>query len=167
MSCEGRQNVVENLFTELSNNIRPYKIGEHKHIPEIQKILYNCNKKNVSFSFTPHVIPVNRGILSTIYVKLKKARNIKNIKNILIQKYSNNNFIKILKDSKHIPSINDVIGTNNCVINVFKDKVKNRAIIISVIDNLIKGASGQAIQNMNIKFGFNVTEGLKFNPIFP
>ena len=115
-------------------------------------------------SFTPHVIPINRGISSSIYIKLAKGKNIKNIRNFFEK--NNFTFLKILK-SNQIPTIKDVIGTNSCFFNIFQDRIKGRIIIISVIDNLIKGAAGQAIQNMNLKYKFKEDEGLNFNPVFP
>ena len=165
ISGAGRKSVTENLFSEVNNSIRPYKIAEHKHLAEIEKCISNTNnKKNVTVSFTPHVIPINRGIASNIYLKLQKGKNIKNIKNFFEKK--NYTFLKILKANK-IPEIKDVIGTNYCFFNIFPDRIKDRIIIISVIDNLIKGAAGQAIQNMNLKYNFKEDEGLNFNPIFP
>ena len=100
-----------------------------------------------------------RGILSTIYVNLNKGVNIKKLENTFKNQYSKNRFVKILKTNSLI-STNDVINTNNCFIAICKTKYKNRVIILSVIDNLIKGGAGQAIQNMNIKYGFNETKGL-------
>ena len=122
------------------------------------------NKKNVNVSFTPHVIPINRGISSNIYIKLQKGKKIRDIRSV----FENNNFtfLKMLKLNQ-IPTINDVIGTNYCFFNIFPDRIKGRIIIISVIDNLIKGAAGQAIQNMNLNYNFKEDEGLDFNPIFP
>ena len=121
-------------------------------------------KKKINISFTPQVIPINRGILSNIYVKLNKGRNLNSIRKLFDN--SNYNFLKILKLNQ-VPSINDLVGTNYCFFNVFKDRIRDRIIIISVIDNLVKGAAGQAIQNMNLKYGFSENEGLSFNPIFP
>ena len=100
-----------------------------------------------------------RGILSTIYVNLSKGVSIKNLENTLKSQYLKNRFVKILKTNSLL-STNDVINTNNCFIVICKTKYKNRVIILSVIDNLIKGGAGQAIQNMNIKYGFNETRGL-------
>ena len=161
----GKKSVTENLFTEVSNSIKPYKIAEHKHLDEIEKCISNySNKKNINVSFTPHVIPINRGILSNIYIKLEKGKSIKNIKNMFEKK--NFTFLKMLKLNE-IPTIKDVVGTNYCFFNVFPDRIKGRIIIISVIDNLIKGAAGQAIQNMNLIYNFKEDEGLDFNPIFP
>ena len=106
-----------------------------------------------------------RGILSTIYVDLCKGVSIKNSENTLKSQYSKNRFVKILKTNSLL-STNDVINTNNCSIVICKTKYKNRVIILSVIDNLIKGGAGQAIQNMNIKYGFNETKGLIWNTYF-
>ena len=165
ISGAGKKSVTENLFTEVSNTIKPYKIAEHKHLDEIEKCISNySNKKNINVSFTPHVIPINRGILSNIYIKLEKGKSIKNIKNMFEKK--NFTFLKMLKLNE-IPTIKDVVGTNYCFFNVFPDRIKGRIIIISVIDNLIKGAAGQAIQNMNLIYNFKEDEGLDFNPIFP
>ena len=159
----GKKSVTENLFSEVSNSIKPYKIGEHKHLAEIEECIskYN-NGKKVKISFTPHVIPINRGILSNIYVSLEKGKNIKSIKKIFEKKTFT--FLKILKKNQ-IPTIKDVVGTNYCFFNIFPDRIKGRIIIISVIDNLIKGAAGQAIQNMNLIYKFKENEGLEFNPV--
>ena len=162
ISGAGKKNVTENLFSEMNNTLRPYKIASHKHLIEIENCLkkYNSNK-NVTVSFTPHVIPINRGISSNIYLKLKRGKKIKDIRKF----FENQNylFLKLLNKDK-IPLIKDVVGTNYCFFNVFEDRIKNRIILISVIDNLIKGASGQAIQNMNLLFNFKEEEGLLFNP---
>ena len=159
----GKKSVTENLFSEVSNSIKPYKIGEHKHLAEIEECIskYN-NGKKVKISFTPHIIPINRGILSNIYVSLEKGKNIKSIKKIFEKKTFT--FLKILKKNQ-IPTIKDVVGTNYCFFNIFPDRIKGRIIIISVIDNLIKGAAGQAIQNMNLIYKFKENEGLEFNPV--
>ena len=106
-----------------------------------------------------------RGIFSTIYVNLNKGVNIKKLENTLKSKYSKNRFVKILKTNSLL-STNDVINTNNCSIVISKTKYEKRVIILSVIDNLIKGGAGQAIQNMNIKYGFNETKGLIWNTYF-
>ena len=165
ISGAGRKSITENLFSEVSNSIKPYKIAEHKHLAEIEKCISNCSgKKNIKVSFTPHVIPINRGISSNIYIKLEKGKSIKAIRNLFEKK--NFSFLKILKTNQ-IPSIKDVVGTNYCFFNIFQDRIKGRIIIISVIDNLIKGAAGQAIQNMNLKYKFKENEGLDFNPVSP
>ena len=145
----------KNLYESLS----AYGVGFHRHNSEIQQEINNHSKKKFSFTFTPHLTPMFRGILSTIYVDLNKGVSIKKLENTLNSQYSKNRFVKILKTNSLL-STNDVINTNNCSIVICKTKYKNRVIILSVIDNLIKGGAGQAIQNMNIKYGFNETKGL-------
>ena len=146
----------KNLYESLS----AYGVGFHRHNSEIQQEIDNHTKKKFSFTFTPHLSPMFRGILSTIYVDLNKGVSIKKLENTLNSEYSKNRFVKILKTNSLL-STNDVINTNNCSIVICKTKYKNRVIIISAIDNLIKGGAGQAIQNMNIKYNFPEYKGLK------
>ena len=146
----------KNLYESLSS----YAVGFHRHNSEIQQEIDSYTKKKFSFTFTPHLTPMFRGILSTIYVDLNKGVNIKKLEKTLNKEYSKSRFVKILKTNSLL-STNDVINTNNCSISICKTKYKNRVIILSAIDNLIKGGAGQAIQNMNIKYGFNETKGLK------
>ena len=148
----------KNLYESLS----AYGVGFHRHNSEIQQEIDSHTKKKFSFTFTPHLIPMFRGILSTIYVDLNKGVSIKKLEKTLNTEYSKSRFVKILKTNSLI-STNDVINTNNCSIAICATKYKNRIIILSAIDNLIKGGAGQAIQNMNIRFGFNETQGLKWN----
>ncbi|MDB9937456.1 N-acetyl-gamma-glutamyl-phosphate reductase [Candidatus Pelagibacter sp.] len=146
----------KNLYESLS----AYGVGFHKHNSEIQQEIDKYTKRKFSFTFTPHLTPMFKGILSTIYVDLNKGVNIKNLEKTLNSEYSKSRFVKILKlDS--LVSTNNVINTNNCSISICKTKYKNRVIILSAIDNLIKGGAGQAVQNMNIKYGFNETKGLE------
>ncbi len=144
----------------LYESISAYGVGFHRHNSEIDQELKKNTNSKLNFSFTPHLTPMFRGILSTIYVDLKPNSSIKKIVRILKEFHKKNKFVKILKSDSMI-STNDVINTNNCIISVCKTKYKNRVIILSAIDNLIKGGSGQAIQNMNIKFNFKQSEGLK------
>ena len=123
------------------------------------KHLIRLQKKRVNFTFNPHLLPTFRGILSTIYVKPKKNISISKLRKTLIKFYKKNNFIKILKPNTFL-STNDVINTNYCYISVCKSKYKNKIIVLSAIDNLIKGGTGQAIQNLNIFFNFNKKMGL-------
>ena len=145
----------KNLYESLS----AYGVGFHRHNSEIQQEIDNHTKNKFSFTFTPHLSPMFRGILSTIYLDLKKGVNIKKLEKTLNDQYSKNRFVKILKEGTPITT-NDVINTNNCYLSICKTKYKNRIIILSVIDNLIKGGAGQAIQNMNLKFNFPETKGL-------
>jgi len=145
----------KNLYESLS----AYGVSVHRHNSEIQQELdHNTFKKN-NFQFTPHLTPMFRGILSTIYLDLKKGINQKKINFCLKKFYKNQPFIKIAKQDKLL-STNDVINTSNCIISVCKSKYKGKIILLSVIDNLIKGGSGQAVQNMNIFYGFNERQGL-------
>ena len=146
----------KNLYESLS----AYGIGFHRHNSEIDQMIKKYSKQKFTFSFTPHLSPMFRGILSTIYVDLKKGKSINNLHNQLSKFYKKSKFIKIKKQNSLI-STNDVINTNNCIISVCKSRYKDKAIILSAIDNLIKGGAGQAIQNMNILYNFNVKEGLR------
>ncbi|MDA9071704.1 N-acetyl-gamma-glutamyl-phosphate reductase [Candidatus Pelagibacter sp.] len=150
-----KKNKDKNLYESLSS----YGVGFHRHNSEIQQEIDNHSKKRFSFTFTPHLVPMFRGILSTIYLDLNKGVNTKKLEKALNDEYSKSKFVKILKQ-KTLISTNDVINTNNCHISICKTKYKNRVIILSVIDNLIKGGAGQAIQNMNLKFNFPETKGL-------
>jgi len=145
----------KNLYESLSS----YAVGFHRHNSEIQQEIDNNTKKKFSFTFTPHLTPMFRGILSTIYLDLNKGVNIKILERTLNHAYLKCRFVKILKKNTLI-STNDVINTNNCHLSICETKYKNRVIILSAIDNLIKGGAGQAIQNMNLKFNFPETKGL-------
>ncbi len=144
-----------NLYESLS----AYGVGFHRHNSEIHQMLTKYTNNNIDFIFTPHLTPMFRGILTTIYVDLKKNITQKKIIRILKKFYKDSSFIKILKNDSLI-STNDVINTNNCLISICKTRFKNKIIILSAIDNLIKGGAGQAIQNLNIKFKFPIKTGL-------
>ena len=146
----------KNLYESLS----AYGVGFHRHNSEIDQELKNNSSSKINFTFTPHIIPMFRGILSTIYLDLEKNVNQSKIIKTLEMSYKGENFVKIL-DSDKLLSTNDVINTNNCFITVCKSKYKNKIIIISAIDNLIKGGAGQAVQNLNNKFNFPEKTGLK------
>ncbi|MDC0200606.1 N-acetyl-gamma-glutamyl-phosphate reductase [Candidatus Pelagibacter sp.] len=147
--------VNKNLYESLS----AYGVGFHRHNSEIQQELNYHSKKKVKFIFTPHLSPMFRGILSTIYLDIKKGVNINHVSSKLKNFYKNDAFVKILPTNSHI-STNDVINTNYCHVSVCKSKYRNKLIILSAIDNLIKGGAGQAIQNLNYYFGFNEKKGL-------
>ena len=144
----------------LYDSIRAYGVGFHRHSAEIDQELNNIGKKKVSYTFTPHLSPMFRGILSTIYLDLKKKDSINKIQNILKRYYKKNKFIKILPLNTIIGT-SEVMNTNNCYISLCKTRYKNKVILLSAIDNLIKGGAGQAVQNMNLRFGINEYEGLK------
>ena len=145
----------KNLYESLS----AYGVGFHRHNSEIQQELNKYSKNKIEFTFTPHLSPMFRGILSTIYLDLKKNISINYVNSKLEKFYKNDAFVKILPINSLI-STNDVINTNYCHVSLCKIKSKNRFIILSAIDNLIKGGAGQAVQNLNNYFGYNVKKGL-------
>ena len=145
----------KNLYDSLS----VYGVSYHRHNSEIQQELNNYSKKKIEFTFTPHLSPMFRGILSTIYLDIKNNISINNINSKLKEFYKKDNFVKILPINSFI-STNDVINTNYCYLSVCKSKNKNKLIILSAIDNLIKGGAGQAVQNLNYYFDYNVKKGL-------
>ena len=144
----------------LYNSLSAYGVGYHRHNSEIYQELKKYSKSNLSFNFTPHLLPMFRGILSTIYVDLNSNTNQEKIIKNLVKFYKKDKFIKILSKNRLI-STNDVINSNYCYISICKTKNKNKVIILSAIDNLIKGGAGQAVQNLNIKFNFPISTGLK------
>ncbi len=143
----------------LYESLKAYGIAIHRHNSEIQQELNSKTGKSINFQFTPHLTPMFRGILSTIYIDLKKGVTKNKVNSLLKKYYQNKNFVKISKPNTLL-STNDVINTNNCIISVCKSKHKKKLIILSVIDNLIKGGSGQAVQNMNIYYNLKENEGL-------
>jgi len=145
----------KNLYESLS----AYGVGFHRHNPEINQMLKKFTKKEINFSFTPHLTPMFRGILSTIYIDLEKGITQSKVIKKLSDFYKKDNFVKIMKADALI-STNDVINSNNCFISVCKTKYKDKIIILSAIDNLIKGGAGQAIQNLNMKFSFPLKTAL-------
>ena len=145
----------KNLYESLS----AYGVGFHRHNSEIDQMLKKFTKKKISFNFTPHLTPMFRGILSTIYIDLENDVTQSKIIKTLKDFYKKDEFIKILK-ANSLLSTNDVINSNNCFISICKSKYKNKIIIISAIDNLIKGGAGQAVQNLNIKFNFPIKTAL-------
>ncbi len=160
----GRSVKQSNLFCEINESVKAYSIGKHRHMGEMEQELSKACKSTVEIDFTPHLLPINRGIISTIYVKLNPKFSIQDIKNCLEKKYEDEPFVKVIEGE---PNIKDVVGTNFCVIAAKKARTEGRVILVSVLDNLCKGASGQAVQNMNIICGFDEKEGLELAPIFP
>jgi len=144
----------------LYHSIKAYGIGFHRHNSEIeQEIKKYSNKKRLNITFTPHLSPMFKGILTTIYLETKNGVSQKKLNNLLKSTFAKKQFVKVKKINTYI-STNDVINTNDCHISICKTKYKNKYIILSAIDNLIKGGSGQAVQNMNIKFNLPESRGL-------
>ncbi|NBR95532.1 MAG: N-acetyl-gamma-glutamyl-phosphate reductase [Proteobacteria bacterium] len=163
-SGAGRSLKTNNLFCEVNESVKAYSIGNHRHLGEIsQELSLACNQE-VNPEFTPHLLPVNRGIISTIYVDILPNFTHQDLKNCLATKYDGEYFVHLVE---HLPSLKDVVNTNMCLINISAGNNKNKAIIVSVLDNLVKGASGQAVQNFNNIFGIDERTGLNLLPIFP
>ncbi len=150
---------AKNKFTNVFNSVSAYGVGSHRHMAEIDQELSKISKKKIKVFFTPHVIPMFRGILSTIYLETLGNNNAKKIYKFLKNYHKKNFFVKIAKFNAGI-STSEVMNTNYCNISVCKNRKENKIIIISAIDNLIKGASGQAVQNMNAAFKLKETTGL-------
>lgn len=162
----GRAAKQANLFAEINDGISAYGIGAHRHAPEIEQGLSEAAGKEVVVNFTPHLMPMNRGILSTIYVQLRKGKTLDDLRTSLAMTYEREPFVKLLPKGV-APTTHMVRGTNFCLMNVFADRLANRAIIVSVIDNLVKGASGQAVQNFNLMYGYPETLALEQTALFP
>ncbi|MCK5323588.1 MAG: N-acetyl-gamma-glutamyl-phosphate reductase, partial [Desulfobulbaceae bacterium] len=162
----GRSASVATLFCEVSEGFKAYKIGEHRHTPEIEQEISLLSGRQVVISFTPHLVPMSRGILSTIYSKMVKQLSQAEIYEIYHNFYKEEPFVRIC-DIGTYPATQFVKGSNFCDIGFKLDKRTGRVIIISAIDNLVKGAAGQAVQNMNLMYGFKETLGLLSLPLFP
>jgi len=153
-----------NLYSNVNDNFKAYGLKNHRHTVEIQGILDKVSGKNTCVQFTPHLLPVDRGILTTIYARPTGKMDEIKLKELYTSFYAKAPFVRLRKQE---PAIKDVRGTNYCDLFVTYDQRTNMVIIISVIDNLIKGAAGQAVQNMNIMFGLEQTIGLNLIPLNP
>jgi N-acetyl-gamma-glutamyl-phosphate reductase len=162
----GRSPSLDYHFSKVNEGVKAYKVAEHRHMPEIEEGLSNYTGLKVNVSFTPHLIPMDRGILSTIYVNLKKKTTTKQLINLYKKHYKDEQFVRVCNE-KVYPSTNQVRGSNYCDIGIKVNSSNNTAVIVSVIDNLVKGASGQAVQNMNVMLGFEEDLGIDGAPIFP
>lgn len=148
-----------NLFLDLYGNIRPYKVAVHQHTPEIEQELSRVSNQPVKLTFIPHVLPIDKGILSTVFVQPKKKLELDNVLSLYTKFYQGKPFIRI-QAKNEFPQVAFVVNTNFCDIGFGLDNRTGTLIIFSAIDNSIKGAGGQAIQNMNLMFGLKETTGL-------
>ncbi len=155
----GRNPKPNLIFSEINEDIKPYKVNSHQHVPEMEQELNSISKKKIALTFVPHLIPIDKGIICTIYVKLLKSTTQKQLEDLYKTFYKNEKFVRVLKKGL-IPSSKNVLNTNFCDIGLHVDNKKKQVIIISAIDNLLKGAAGQAVQNMNIMCGFKETTAL-------
>ena len=154
------------LFNEVAESFAAYGVGTHRHAPEIDQCLGEFAGGAVTVTFTPHLLPIVRGIFATSYVRLANGATVVDLQERLTEAYEDEPFVHVLPQGS-LPSTKQVRGSNHCLIAVHADRVAGRAIVLSVTDNLIKGASGQALQNMNAMTGLPETSGLSGGPLFP
>lgn len=166
VSGAGRDAKQANLFGEVAEGIHAYGIAGHRHAPEIEQGLSLAAGRPVLVNFTPHLMPMSRGILSSIYVRLRNGVKVSDLRAALAGRYDREPFVRVLPEGVS-PQTRHVRGANHCLMNVFADRLPGRAIVLSVIDNLVKGASGQAVQNFNVMLGFEEMAGLDVVPQFP
>jgi N-acetyl-gamma-glutamyl-phosphate reductase len=166
VSGAGRDPQTGSLFCEVDGGFKAYKVGKHRHTPEIEQELNDLAGEKFAITFTPHLLPVKRGILSTIYATLKKDITLPEIYALYSSYYVAEKFVRICPAGTY-PNISSVCGSNYCDIGIVLDLRTKRIIIVSAIDNLIKGAAGQAVQNMNIVCSFEEDAGLKTAPLYP
>jgi N-acetyl-gamma-glutamyl-phosphate reductase len=161
----GRGLKQNTLLSEAGEGLSPYSVGKHRHSPEIEQEIGLAAGANVTVNFTPHLIPMSRGELCTSYVKLKGA-TADDLRAALVEAYRNEPFVHVAKKGV-LPQTQNVRGSNYVQVGVIEDRIKGRAIVISVLDNLVKGSAGQAIQNMNLMFGFPEVTALEQLALFP
>ncbi|MEO5374385.1 MAG: N-acetyl-gamma-glutamyl-phosphate reductase [Alphaproteobacteria bacterium] len=166
VSGAGRAAKEGSLYCEVAEGIHAYGIASHRHAPEIEQGLSQAAGRPVIVNFTPHLMPMSRGILSTIYVRLAEGVTAAELRTALAGRYAGEPFVRVLPEGV-VPHTRHVRGSNTCLMGVFADRMPGRAIICSVIDNLVKGASGQAVQNFNLMMGLPETTGLEQQPLFP
>jgi N-acetyl-gamma-glutamyl-phosphate reductase len=166
MTGAGRAAKEEMLFSEVSEGIHAYGVAHHRHMAELDQEFSKAAGRDVVVSFTPHLVPMNRGILSTIYVRGRRGRSAQDLHEILMKQYGKEPFVHVLPFGK-TPQTRHVRGSNMTFIGVAADRIAGRAILVSALDNLTKGASGQAVQNANLAMGFPETMGIDQPPMFP
>ena len=166
MTGAGRAAKENMLFSEVSEGFHAYGVGHHRHMAELDQEFSLAAGRAVTVTFTPHLVPMNRGILSTIYVRGVAGRSPQDLHDILAQAYGDEPFVHVLPFGE-MPQTRHVRGSNMTFIGVFAERIKSRAIIGAALDNLVKGASGQAVQNMNLVLGFPETMGLEQVALFP
>ena len=166
VSGAGRSLKQNILFSEAGEGLSPYGIGNHRHVPEIEQELALAAGTAVTINFTPHLAPMSRGELCTCYVRLAGKTVAADLRKALIEAYADSPFVRVVAEGV-IPATQHVRGSNFCHIGVFADRIPGRAMVVSAIDNLVKGSAGQALQNFNIMYGFAETTALEQLPLFP
>ncbi len=165
-SGAGRAAKVDTLFCEVNEGFKAYGLPRHRHTPEIEQTLTALAKRAVTISFTPHLLPVNRGILSTCYASTKGAITLDAVHEVYAARYADEPFVRVLPKGA-LPNVAQVNGSNFCDIGLVVDDRTGRVVVVSTIDNLVKGAAGLAVQNMNLMLGLKENAGLQIPPIFP
>ena len=166
VSGAGRGLALTSHYSEINENTKAYKLGKHQHIPEIEQVLSDESGNPITVTFTTHLVPMTRGIMCTMYVNLKEKISTQKIIDLYKQFYQESHFIRVRPEG-NIPATKEVMGSNFCDIGLHVDERTNRLTVISVIDNLVKGAAGQAIQNANLMNGWDDQTGLTDLPIYP
>ena len=166
VSGAGRGLKQGSLYCEVNEGLTPYNIGRHRHQPEMEQELAAAAGRAVRLTFAPHLVPLSRGMEATIYLVPPAGTGLREVGALLRESYALEPFVKVLPDGK-LPSVRDVAGTNLCRIGCTDDPQGGRLVVVSVIDNLVKGASGQALQNMNLMLGLPETAGLDAPGLFP
>jgi len=165
-SGAGRAAKVDTLYCEVNEGFKAYSLPRHRHTPEIEQSLSRLAGEPVKISFTPHLLPVNRGILSTCYASLTNMMSLDALHELYLEKYAAETFVRVLPKGK-LPNIAQVRGSNYCDIGLSVDERTGRVIALAAIDNLVKGAAGQAVQNMNLMLALPENKGLLIPPVFP
>ena len=165
-SGAGRAAKVDTLYCEVNEGFKAYSLPRHRHTPEIEQTLGRLAGSDVTISFTPHLLPVNRGILSTCYANLSGRISLQELHDIYLEMYASETFVRVLPKGR-LPNISQVRGSNYCDIGLAVDDRTGRVIAIAAIDNLVKGAAGQAVQNMNLMLALPENTGLEISPLFP
>ncbi|MHB8836895.1 MAG: N-acetyl-gamma-glutamyl-phosphate reductase [Candidatus Methylomirabilia bacterium] len=166
VSGAGRGLKQGSLYCEVNEGLTPYNVGRHRHQPEMEQELTAAAGRRVRLTFAPHLVPLSRGMEATIYLEPPPGTGLREVGALLRESYAGEPFVKVLPDGK-LPSVRDVAGTNLCRIGCTDDPQAGRVVVVSVIDNLVKGAAGQALQNMNLMLGLPETAGLEQPGLFP
>jgi len=166
VSGAGRTAKQGTLFAEVGEGVAPYGVAAHRHAPEIEQELSRVAGSQIVINFTPHLVPMSRGELVSCYLRLAGDATADDLRSALAARYAASPFVRVALEGQ-IPATQHVRGSNGCVIAVFADRVPGRAIVVAVIDNLVKGSAGQALQNFNLMFGFAEETGLEQLPLFP
>ncbi|OQM46592.1 N-acetyl-gamma-glutamyl-phosphate reductase [Anoxybacillus sp. UARK-01] len=166
VSGAGRKASLNTHFSEINENVKIYKVNEHQHIPEIEQMLKLWNEHIQPITFSTHLIPMTRGIMATIYAQAKVELSLETLLDLYKTSYETAHFVRV-RNSGQFPATKEVYGSNYCDIGIAYDERTGRITVVSVIDNLVKGAAGQAVQNFNVMMGWNESEGLKVAPIYP